>query len=350
MSLLDGIVTVNISVQTDTVARASFGVPAIMSQFLTSKTTPAFDRARSYASLSEMAAEGWLPADNVYKMANAIFSQNPRPARLVVGRRDTTDADWATALNAIQVADDSWYMLSIVPVTAAGTENLQVAAWTESANKLFFAQTTDATVLAAGSGDEGSGLKALKYLRTASMYHATANISEFAQAAWVGEGAPWEPGSSSWAYKTLRSVTPDALNSSQRSVAQGKNVNTYCTIAGQSITQKGVVASGEWIDVVIGIDWLKARLQEAAYSAFVQNRKVAFDDGGITAMAGIVQSILEEAGRKGILQSDSIVLTVPRYKDISAADKGTRNLSNVKFTAKLKGAIHLLAINGTVSV
>ena len=130
----------------------------------------------------------------------------------------------------------------------------------------------------------------------------------------------------------------------------GKNANTYTLVAGANITQQGKVSSGEWIDVVIGIDWVKARLQETVYGAFVANRKIGQDDGGITVIAGLVQGILEEAGRKGILQLDSIKLTVPKYVDIPTADKTARKLPDVKFSALLQGAIHLVEIQGTVSV
>ena len=54
---LDGIIDITISRESTAVAKASFGVIAIFSEFATSKTTPAFDRYRDYNSLSEIAGE-----------------------------------------------------------------------------------------------------------------------------------------------------------------------------------------------------------------------------------------------------------------------------------------------------
>lgn len=350
MSQIDNIVTVVIDVQSESVTQTSFGIPLIAGSFLAAKTTVPFTRARAYGSITEMTDDGWTTSDEVYKAARAIFQQNPRPTTIVVGRRDAADADWGAALAAIQAEDDSWYFVSIVPVASADTEALQVAAWTETQTKIFFSQSGDTDIITSATDDQGSVLKGLGYNRTVTLYRPTSKASEYAEAGWAGEGAPFAPGSSTWAYKDIVGATPDKLTTAQKNAAHGKNVNTFTTVAGADITEKGKVASGEWIDVIIGLDWLKARLQETIYGALVAQRKISYDDAGITAVAGLVQAVLEEAGRKGILQLDSIVLTVPKYADISSADKTARKLPDVKFTALLQGAIHLVEINGTVSV
>lgn len=60
-----------------------------------------------------------------------------------------------------------------------------------------------------------------------------------------------------------------------------KTANFYSEVGGVNITQEGKVASGEWIDIIIGTDWLEARLRESVYSALVNNRKIPYDDTGI---------------------------------------------------------------------
>ena len=353
MSQLDNIVNVVIDVQTQTVAQANFGTPLIVSQFLTSKTSPAFTRAREYASLTEMTADGWVSGDDVYKAARAVFSQNPRPTSVIVGRRDAGDADWAAALNAIQLENDAWYAIVMVPAVALERDDeiIEIAAWTETAKKIFFAQSDTAGIISgASTTDVAYLLKAAGYDRTALVYRANAKLAEFAEAGWVGEGLPFDPGSSTWSYKTLAGITPDTLTTTAKTATHTKNANTYTLVAGANITEQGKVASGEWIDVIIGIDWLTARLQETVYSALVNNRKIPYDDAGITVVAGLVQGVLEEAARKGVLQLSSIVLTVPKYADIPTNDKNARRLPDVTFTALLQGAIHFVEINGTVSV
>lgn len=349
MSQLDTIVSIVIDVQTDTVARTSFGVPAVMSQFLTSKTTLAFGRSRAYANLAELVADGWATTDSVYLACASIFMQSPRPAAVVVGRRDAADTNWAAALAAIQLENDSWYYFGIVPVSGMDAEVLEAAAWAETQTKIFFAQTGDTDVLTSATDDAASALQDLGYKRTALVYRPAAKATQFTELGWVGEGAPFAPGSSTWAYKSIAGSTPDALTSAQKAAALGKNANVYTTVAGANITQSGKVVAGEWIDVIIGIDALTAELQETLYAAMIANRKLDFEDGGITAVGGLIQGVLEKYGRQGVLQIDSIKLTLPAYEDIPVSDRNTRKLSGITFRALLQGAIHLVEIYGTVS-
>ena len=348
MALKD-IVNINITRQTTSVAVAAFNVPLILSTFATSKTTTAFTRARSYGSVKDMADDGWASTDAVYKIANAIFSQNPSVSRVVVGRADSGDATIAASLTAIQNEDNSWYGLVADQAMVADFDD--IAAWVESAKKLAIFWITDADAYdATKPTDLASVLKAAAYDRSAVIWHATpATGADYPDAAWMGEGFPYDPGTSTWAYKTLKGVTPDNI-AGKETPLQNKNCNYYSEVGGVNITQEGKVASGEWIDIIIGTDWIEARLREEVFSAFVNNRKVPYDDTGIAMIEGLVKGVLQRAAKAGILQEDSIVVTVPKYADIPQADKLARKLPDVKFTALYQGAIQRTTINGTISV
>lgn len=349
MALKD-IVEVNITRQTTSVAVAAFNVPLILSQFATSKTTTTFTRARVYGSVAEMASDGWASTDAVYKIANAIFSQNPSVNKIVVGRKDSGDASIDAALNAIANENNDWY--GVVVDQAMVANFADVASWVETAKKFAIFWITDVNAYdASKSTDLASVLKLANRNRSAVVWHAIpTGGADYPDAAWMGEGFPYEPGTSTWAYKTLNGVTPDTLLASQETALKGKNCNYYTTVGGVSITQEGKVASGEYIDIIIGTDWIEARLREAVYSALVNNRKIPYDDTGIAMIEGLVKGVLNEAASKGILQADSIAVTVPKYADIPQADKLARKLPDVKFSALYQGAIHSVTINGTISV
>lgn len=349
MALKD-IVTVNITRETTSVAVAAFNVPMILSTFATSKTTTTFGRARVYGSLAELTDDGWASTDAVYKMANAIFMQNPTVNKIVVGRADSGDADVAASLNAIMSEDNSWYGLLVDQAMASDYGD--IAAWVEANKKIFIFWTTDAnTPDGTKTTDPASVLKTSGYDRSAVIFHtAPSTGNDYPDAAWMGEGFPYDPGTSTWAYKTLKGVAADNITPAKETALQNKNCNYYSEVGGVNITQEGKVASGEWIDIIIGTDWIEARLREAVYSAFVNNRKIPYDDSGITLIEGLVKGVLNQAAAAGILQKDSIVVTVPRYADIPQADKLARKLPDVKFTALYQGAIHRTTINGTISV
>jgi hypothetical protein len=351
MALKD-IVNVNITRETTSVAVAAFNVPLILSTFATSKTTTAFTRARSYSSLAELTDDGWASTDAVYRIANAIFSQNPSVSRVIVGRADSGDATVAASLSAIMNEDNSWYGLVVDQAMAADAADISaIAAWVEANKKFCIFWTTDTdTYDATKDDDPASVLKGLGYDRSATIFNPSQTVPDYPDSAWMGEGFPYEPGTSTWAYKTLKGVTPATLTGGQETALKNKNCNYYMVVGGVAITQEGKVASGEWIDIIIGTDWIEARLREAVYSALVNNRKVPYDDTGIAVIEGLVKGVLNEAASRGILQADSIQVTVPRYADIPMADKVARHLPDVKFTALYQGAIHRVTINGTISV
>jgi hypothetical protein len=350
MGSLNDIAVVNISRETQAISRASFGTPAVIAEFATSKTTPAFVRHRFYESLEEMIADGWLVTDPCYLAVKSILSQNPKVTKVMVGRKDLADTSFEEALNLILADSGDWYAYCIIP--NAGTEEADLkssASWAETQPRLYFWAYDDADIYdALKTTDLASFFHGKAYDRTVGIWHK--ELTEFLEAGWMGECLPYDPGSQTWAFKTIAGSSPDKLSSSQRGAILAKKCNTYTTTAGVNITEEGVVASGEFIDVIRGVDWLHASLQEAIFENLVNKRKIPYDDSGITLIAGLVQSVLEEAVRMGILQENSILVTAPLYADISSANKLARILPDIKFTALLQGAIHKVLVNGTVTV
>lgn len=79
---LEEIASVTISSTSAQPSRAGFGTP-----LLAAYHTKSVDRVRSYTSLAALVADGFTPSSAVYRAVAAIFSQNPRPVRVKVGRR-----------------------------------------------------------------------------------------------------------------------------------------------------------------------------------------------------------------------------------------------------------------------
>ena len=355
-SAIDQIVDIKITKGTATVAVASFTLPIVLAAFAAGHTTKAFTRARAYASVADLSADGWATSDPVYMAVAAMLAQPSTVKKVYVGRRDTDDADWATALNAIQGENDEWYGVALVPsgstVADVSTELEQVASWIEGQKKISLLESNDPGIIdGTSTTDVASVLKGFKYTRTALLYRGAAKAGEYAAAAWIGRVmGGWDVGAATYAYKTLSGCSTDALLVSKKDIVHGKNANTYCTVSGVDVTEEGKVASGEFIDVTIGLDWVEANIQAAVFGALVALGKLPYDDSGIQAVGSIVRGVLVQAAGMGILQLDSIQVTVPRYADIPVADRTARRLPDVKFTALLQGAIQTVQIRGTVSV
>jgi hypothetical protein len=270
--------------------------------------------------------------------------------------KDTTLGNLAASIQAVSGIDTCTYTpgtntLLIESATNDIGVTLDISAIT-GAMTISSTETSDAK--STGTLDIFSTLQGLSYTRSVGLYSGTANGSstdQWAELAWAGRMLPTDPGSATWKFKTLAGVTADTFTDTERTNLKGKNANIYETIGGVSITQEGVVAVGEFIDIIRGVDWLEVRLQEDIYAQLVNADKVPYTDPGITAIEGTVKARLSNAIEVGLLAEDpEPVTTVPKSADILPADKIARTLNNVEFTGTLAGAIHFVNVTGVVTV
>lgn len=351
---LDDIVKVTITRQTTIPAVASFSDILIAAEFLAADITPAFsatERVRFYSSLEEIATAGYSQTGPVYLGAAAIFAQNPKVSQIAVGRKLTGgdgSETWTEALTNINADNSAWYGL------VAGTRTLAdqqlVAAWVESNEKLCGLATSDSNAIS-GTGDIIEDLQTNNYARTFGIYHPDADLTAndpYSDAAWLGKLFPYDPGTSTWKFKTLAGVPSYTLSTSERNTVLGKNGNIYTVVSGVAITEEGWVGEGEFIDIIRGTDWLKARIQERIYTLLINQQKVPYTDGGIRAIEGELKAQLQDA--VGINFLSEFTTSAPNAADISIINKGNRLLPDITFTAKYAGAIHSVEIDGTISL
>lgn len=256
--------------------------------------------------------------------------------------------DHDDALDAIKNENNDWY--GIVDISHTEADVLDVAAWTETQVKMYGTSSDDSTILGSGDTDIASQLKALGYARTFCMYNGQAD-TVFPEAAVFGIFVTQDPGSYTVMIKSLSGVVADNLTDTQVTYALGKNCNIYQEIGGADIVQEGKVVEGEFIDIIVFIDWLQARMTERIYSRLVNLQKIPFTDEGIGVVEAEVKAQLQAGVEVGGLAADPApVVTVPKAVDVSPADKANRLLPDVDFTATLAGAIHAVEVNGVVTL
>lgn len=260
---------------------------------------------------------------------------------------DTADPGIAADLAAMRLVNDDWYGLACDALGAAEITALATAI--EAAPKIYFADCQDSDIVESGSADVASTLKASSLARTAVNYHPDSDPSF--SAAWLGGQLPSDPGSITWMFKTLTTVSTYSLTTSQRNEALGKSANTYETIAGVNMTSNGTVASGQFIDVTRFVDWLAARLKENILAVKANVPKVPLTDLGIQLVVNEVHGTLRTgASRGGLDGTQPFNVTYPRASEISATDKANRLLPDVEFSATLAGAVHKTQIRGRVTL
>jgi hypothetical protein len=82
MSLLDNLINVNITRQTKFPTRAGFGIPLLLAYH-----TRTANMVDTYTDTDAMLTAGFAVTDRAYQMAAAAFSQNPKPTKIILGRR-----------------------------------------------------------------------------------------------------------------------------------------------------------------------------------------------------------------------------------------------------------------------
>jgi hypothetical protein len=262
----------------------------------------------------------------------------------------TADAGYDDELTALEENEPNLDFYDIV-IESSSTANVsKVADWAEAREKHYWVASQSSGLLA-GTNSMAQDLMDLGYENTTVLY--SANAHEFADAAWAAVLETSTPGFITAALKTLVGVSPAALTSTQKTNLEADNVNHYTRFRNTKVTRPGKVVSGEWIDIIRGIAALKARVQEDVFSYLTGSGKAAFTEAGLDAIASVIsaacQAFVGTADQPGFLVDGSIKVRMPALSAISDADKAARRLTGVKFSADMAGAIHYVAIQGTLS-
>lgn len=286
--------------------------------------------------------------------AAAFFSVESLDVAKIGVVQDHADPGLATDLAAIFLEDSSPYALLYGFNSKACVD--AISDYAEGVKKIFIAQTQESDVVRLSNASDTGGsqtvaglLKADGKFRTALIYHPKTDA--FADAALAGRCLPLDPGSETWAFKTLAGVASTTLTATQRTNALAKNCNIYTTVAGVAITEAGKVSGNEYIDIIRFRDWLEARMSEEIFGALARAKKIPFTDQGIAVIEGIIRARLQAGIDVGGLANDPApTVFVPKAVDVSANDRALRQLTGVRFEARLAGAIQAITIQGTLSI
>ncbi|MBW2672069.1 MAG: DUF3383 family protein [Deltaproteobacteria bacterium] len=263
----------------------------------------------------------------------------------------TPDPGIVTDLAAIEAEDPSFYGLLIDSNSEA--EINAAAVWAEARNVLFGASTMDTLVKDVGTTtDVASDLKAAAYARTFLLFGEYSQ--QYPAARWMGNRFPYDPGSTTWKFKTLAGLTVSELTAAETSALAGKNCNYYLAVAGVNITSEGYSSSGEFIDITRGVDWYRVRQQERVFFVLVSNGKLPFDDETGDIWRGVIQAQFDEGVRKGVFLPDTEdtpqLIIIPLAADVSAANKALRVWPDMEASAYLAGAVHATVMSVSLSL
>lgn len=323
---------VNISKLTKSISQQGFGLPLILA---TSKV-----HAYKLYSGIEAVAVDFAAGTDEYKIAARMFGQNPAPAQIALyGVNSVIPAELVTALNTLILNNNDWYFLACSENADAVITAL--ADWADTQLKMYFA-TTQNKALPATMENENAVI----------MYHNTVD-------AYVAEGlaaiaAVNDPGSLTFKFKTVTGVSASDLNDTELAQLHTDGGFSYVKKMGILQTSEGITTNGEYIDVVMGAHFLKARMEEGAMMLAVNNKKIPYDNSGIAMLVGAADAVLKQGVTQGIIRKDGdgngmYEVTYVKREDVSAADVADRVYNGIKWSAKLAGAIHTGTISGILT-
>lgn len=343
MALIDEIVQLNITRQSAGLARANFGVPLILGNSKPDLAT----NPKAYSSTTEVLVDFENTTDE-YIMASKIFAQDIHPSKIYIGQVKAGEPDNGEFLNTYnRIATDNSEFYGVLLTSAADSDDVKAIAQAVAADEQY-------RILGIGSIVEDYSitpnlLDDLTTLNIPRNFYIEEGVNKnFLEASWGGKMLPLQPGSATWAYKNLNNAVATTLSSSNREILNTNNGNYYSNLAGRDVTFNGVMTNGDYIDNVIGLDWLDNTIKLDMLELFFNAPIVPYNTSGIDLVKNTLNASLEKGVQSGVINSD-FVITAPRYLDISSADKAARTLNNVKFTATLTGAIQKVAIQGTVT-
>lgn len=269
------------------------------------------------------------------------------------------------ALGIIEQKDNTWYIVCFEKSVRDNADARSVSEWCESRIKFFLNVSNDPnTGSPVSTSDIMYDTNLLKRDRTVIPYNI--KDSEYSDVSAASYGAITTPGTSTWNFKEPTSgITPSTeLTTTQFNTILSKKGNVYITRAGRNQFAEGTVASGEYIDVIIGIDALQYDIENRVFNSLSKLPKIPQTQAGINILENDLAIELQKYENIGFLASQDVydeegeyVETLPAFSISSEplatqnpADKANRIAPTINFTAYLAGAIHKVVIRGVVTI
>ena len=348
MSLIDEIATVNITMGDLGINTASYDTLLIIGSSNTAKNP--FVRVATYGNMAAVAID-YLTTSPEYKAASVAFSQLIQPVRIKIGQLKTVNANleaYDVGYNAIKAADNNWYGVVITSRTAA--DQLLISSAVGADNKLFGTSSDDVKTLTPNDTTTiAYRLSVLKSDRTFCIYSSTA-ATVYPEAALLGLMLSYAPGSANWAHRQIQGIAGEIITDTGRTAIEAINCNFIGAFAGRNISFWGTSVSGQYIDLVVGKDWLKTTLQARVASVLQDVLKVEQTDTGVQQITTAIKAVLYEAAEASLIDKDTIKVTAPLVESVNATYKANRILPDVYFEAVLSGAVNKVKIEGTLSI
>ena len=334
MPSLNKIVKVNVNRQTQAIRQQSFSGSLLLS--LNPRPSSISGDFNKFNDLPDTSV---LNSDTEeYKFISRFFSQNTNPDSIHLGYNLGTDADISASLDRIveAIGSQNIYLVSVIGDSITDENKKAVATWCASNKKLAILQSTSDEVISSSASDDlASELKSESNERASLWF--TENVGDYIDASIMAQF--FRPvGSFALLYKELVGVpVSNKINGTSANVLESKNANYYATLGNRNITFGGIVSNSDFIDNIMGEDFLSVRIQEEVVRLFTSMPKIPYTDAGVENINSSVRSVLSQSVGSGILSVFDIA--TPSVVTIPVNDRANRKFGDILINATLTGSV-----------
>lgn len=199
--------------------------------------------------------------------------------------------------------------------------------------------------------------------RAAVIYTEDQYLNEEPDACYVGNVGPFYPNSVTWKFKRpqdgnapseigTKTISLPKLTSIERDRLIENNVNFLVEEYKRQYVKNGTCLNGEYIDVVLGGDWIAKRMRDLLYEILLENANINYDDAGFGQVAIAVLQTLSEAVSYNIVAINPesgkglFDVQIPKYTDSTEEQRRNRIMPDIVWEAQLAGAIHKVKVKG----
>lgn len=322
---------------TKPIGKVGFGMPLLLQE--------SAEKAVNYtvvSNVSEVVTAGFAAETNVYKAAQLLFAQTNAPKQIAVCAVTTT-ADVAMA-DAALVGKD-WRHLVVINDSDTETDVAKVMTAVEALDgKMYFA----------GLDVTGSATLNVSGVRRTVLFFCDSEDAPVPVAALVGEVAGRAAGSFTYKNLVLSGIPAQELTDTEVEAIHKKGGITFIGKAGDNVTSEGMVAGGEYIDVIDSEDYIVQQLTYKTQKLLNTAAKVPYDNNGIAMLESVAVDVLQGAFNAGMIAinedgSPAYSVSYALSEDVSDKDRAGRRYLGGSFAFKLAGAIHETEITGTIT-
>ena len=318
-----------------------FGIPLVLQEH---KTGGDVEYAE-VSSLAEVITAGFNTTSHVYKAAQLIFMQDNAPKTIAVA---ATGVAAATTLGEdVSLVHHNWRQLVVVNESETPTKADDIANQVEALEgKMYFTSANEEAL-------EGTlaGLVTKNYRRTVVLF---AEDQQYPEAALVGATAGRAVGSFTYKNLILKGVSSMGETTNEALAAlKTLGVITVITRAGDIVTSEGIVASGEYIDIIDSEDYIIQQLAYKTQKLLNNAPKIPMDNNGIAMLESVAVDVLQTAYNNGMIATTAdgqpdYSINYDLVEEVTEDDRANRIYRGGNFRFRLAGAVHEVEIVGEI--